>query len=62
MKYQPVPLHEIKEEAINHANELLTHMLHDDEADTDDCPDCNGTGEGQHGGLSCMSCRGRGYR
>jgi DnaJ-class molecular chaperone len=38
-------------------------MICEDNMDNDDdyCSSCDGTGEGQWDGLSCSTCKGKGY-
>ncbi len=41
--------------------DLAAYMSDDSEPhETDICPDCEGSGEGEFDGAVCLSCRGRG--
>lgn len=46
---------------IDYDEDLASYMADDSEAvDTDICPACEGSGEGEFDGAVCTTCRGRG--
>lgn len=46
---------------IDYDEDLAQYMSDDSEAvDTDICPACKGSGEGEFDGAVCLVCRGRG--
>lgn len=46
------------EDAADELRQAIT--VQDDERDPPICPACNGSGEGQHDGTRCYSCKGKG--
>lgn len=43
-----------------HRSQQRSRSMQDEEPEND-CPLCDGTGEGQHDGQSCPACNGKGY-